>query len=142
MNFILEEQLGVKIAKVRNSIRNAMEQALFPYDITTTQYVVLLKLCQKDRMTQKELSNEITFKQSAITLILDKLESKELVERVAKKSDRRAYIIAITKKGKELESILKSVAKDVEKRATLDIPQKDRDIFVATLDKILDNLNN
>lgn len=78
MDYTLEEHLGIKIAKVRNSIKNEMEIALIPYDITTTQFVVLLKLCEKDRMTQKELAKETNYKQSALTLILDKLETKKL----------------------------------------------------------------
>ena len=84
MDYTLEEHLGIKIAKVRNCIKNEMEIALIPYDISTTQFVVLLKLCEKDRMTQKELAKETNYKQSALTLILDKLESKKLIKREAK----------------------------------------------------------
>ena len=48
MNYTLEEYLGIKVAKVRNSIKNEMEIALLPYEITTTQFVVLLKLSEKE----------------------------------------------------------------------------------------------
>ena len=81
MNYLIEKYIGIKVAKVRNSIKNEMEIALMPYNITTTQFVVLVKLCEKDRMTQKDLANETNYKQSALTLILDKLESKELIIR-------------------------------------------------------------
>jgi len=141
MDYTLEEYLGIKIAKVRNSIKNEMEIALIPYDITTTQFVVLLKLCEKDRMTQKELAKETNYKQSALTLILDKLETKKLIKREAKENDRRAYLIAITDEGKEFENRLVLVGKELEKRILDDITDNQRKEFVNILDKIFYNLN-
>ena len=140
MDYTLEEYLGIKIAKVRNSIKNEMEIALIPYDITTTQFVVLLKLCEKDRMTQKELAKETNYKQSALTLILDKLETKKLIKREAKENDRRAYLIAITDEGKEFENRLILVGKELEKRILENITEIQRKEFVNILDKIFYNL--
>ncbi|MBY0540631.1 MAG: MarR family transcriptional regulator [Campylobacterales bacterium] len=141
MNYTLEEYFGIKVAKVRNSIKNEMEIALITYNITTTQFVVLLKLCEKDRMTQKDLANETHYKQSALTLILDKLESKELIIREAKENDRRAYLIAITNEGRELERKLVVVAKELEKRILDGISDEQKKEFLNTLDKIFYNLN-
>lgn len=141
MNFILNEQLGIRIAKVRNSIKNEMEVALSPYELTTTQFVVLLKLCEKDRMTQKDLAKETDYKQSALTLILDKLEAKGLVNRESKKNDRRAYLIAITKEGKELENVLIKLSLEVEKKVLQGISEKEKDTFIFMLDKIMENLS-
>ncbi len=142
MDTKLNERLGVKIANVRNSIRNEMEIALSPYEISTTQFVVLLKLCEEDRMTQKDLAKETKYKQSALTLILDKLELKNLVVRESKEKDRRAYLIAITDKGRELETVLQKVANDVEAKVLKGITEKEKKDFIAILDKIFKNLND
>lgn len=141
MNYNLEEYLGIKVAKVRNSIKNEMELALIPYDITTTQFVVLVKLCEKDRMTQKDLAQETNYKQSALTLILDKLEAKKLIIREAKENDRRAYLIAITNEGRELEKKVIVIAKEQEKRILDGISTNEKEIFLNVLDKIFCNLN-
>lgn len=141
MNYSLEEYLGIKVAKVRNSIKNEMEVALIPYDITTTQFVVLVKLCEKDRMTQKDLAQETNYKQSALTLILDKLEAKKLIIREAKENDRRAYLIAITDEGRELEKNVIIIAKEQEKRILDGISTNEKEIFLNVLDKIFYNLN-
>ena len=141
MNYSLEEYLGIKVAKVRNSIKNEMEVALIPYDITTTQFVVLVKLCEKDRMTQKDLAQETNYKQSALTLILDKLEAKKLIIREAKENDRRAYLIAITDEGRELEKNVIIIAKEQEKRILDGISTNEKEIFLNVLDKIFCNLN-
>lgn len=137
----LKDRIGIKVANVRNSIRNEMELALAPYEISTTQFVVLLKLCEKDRMTQKDLAKETNYKQPALTLILDKLESKGLVTREAKENDRRAYLIAITSKGKEFESILQNVADSEEEKIFKGISLEQRKEFISTLEKIYKNLN-
>lgn len=141
MNYTLEEHFGIKVAKVRNSIKNEMENALIPYNITTTQFVVLLKLSEKDRMTQKDLSFETNYKQSALTLILDKLESKKLIIREAKENDRRAYLIVITKEGRELERKLIVIAKELEKRILDGISEEQKKEFLNILDKIFYNIN-
>ena len=141
MNYLIEKYIGIKVAKVRNSIKNEMEIALMPYNITTTQFDVLVILCEKDRMTQKDLANETNYKQSALTLILDKLESKELIIREAKENDRRAYLIAITNEGRELERKLIVVAKELEKRILDGISDEQKKEFLNTLDKIFYNLN-
>lgn len=141
MNYNLEEYLGIKVAKVRNIIKNEMELALIPYDITTTQFVVLVKLCEKDRMTQKDLALETNYKQSALTLILDKLEAKKLIIREAKENDRRAYLIAITQEGRELEKKVIVHAKELEKRILENISEDEIKIFLNVLDKIFYNLN-
>jgi DNA-binding MarR family transcriptional regulator len=141
MNYNLEEYLGIKVAKVRNSIKNEMELALIPYDITTTQFVVLVKLCEKDRMTQKDFALDTNYKQSALTLILDKLEAKKLIIREAKENDRRAYLIAITQKGRELEKKVIVHAKELEKRILENISEDEIKIFLNVLDKIFYNLN-
>ena len=141
MNYNLEEYLGIKVAKVRNSIKNEMELALIPYDITTTQFVVLVKLCEKDRMTQKDLALETNYKQSALTLILDKLEEKKLIIREAKENDRRAYLIAITQEGRELEKKVIVLAKELEKRILENISENELNVFLNVLDKIFHNLN-
>ena len=141
MNYLIEKYIGIKVAKVRNSIKNEMEIALMPYNITTTQFVVLVKSCEKDRKTKKDLANETNYKQSALTLILDKLESKELIIREAKENDRRAYLIAITNEGRELERKLIVVAKELEKRILDGISDEQKKEFLNTLDKIFYNLN-
>ena len=141
MNYLIEKYIGIKVAKVRNSIKNEMEIALIPHNLTTTQFVVLVKLCEKDRMTQKDLALETNYKQSALTLILDKLEAKKLIIREAKENDRRAYLIAITQEGRELEKKVIVHAKELEKRILENISEDEIKIFLNVLDKIFYNLN-
>lgn len=141
MKYLIEKYIGIKVAKVRNSIKNEMEIALIPYNLTTTQFVVLVKLCERDRMTQKDLAQETNHKQSALTLILDKLEAKGLIIREAKEKDRRAYLVAITKEGKELEEKIVLVAKEQEKKIFENISEDEEKVFLSVLEKIYYNLN-
>ncbi len=141
MNYLIEKYIGIKVAKVRNCIKNQMEIALIPHNLTTTQFVVLVKLCEKDRMTQKDLAYETNYKQSALTLILDKLEAKGLIIRESKEKDRRAYLIAITPKGRELEEKVVLVAKEQEVKILENISEEEEKIFLNVLEKIYYNLN-
>lgn len=141
MKSSLENYTGIKIAKLRNSIKNQMEIALTNYNISTTQFVVLLKLCEKDKMTQKELAKETNYKESALTLILDKLEKKGLVTRESKENDRRAYLVKITQDGEDLGEKLSLVAQEQENMIFEGIKLEQKKEFFDVLEKIYFNMN-
>ena len=51
------------------------------------------------------------------------------------------YLIAITNKGKEFETILQNIANEVEKKVLEGISEKQKEEFISVLDKIFENLN-
>ncbi|RXJ68119.1 MarR family transcriptional regulator [Halarcobacter ebronensis] len=140
MSFEIDNSFGLIIANIRNSIKNRIERLLLDYDLSTAQTLIIIRLCEKDNLTQKELAQNTYLKQSSLTLLIDKLEKKGLVERKNKNNDRRAYLICITKKGKELEEILTNTGKQVDEEALKDISEEAKEILIQTLKKVYLNL--
>ncbi len=140
MSFELDESLGILIANVRNSLKNHVEKELLPYNITPAQRLIILRLCEKDDLTQRELAQDTYFKQSSLTLLLDKLERNGLIIRKPKNDDRRAYLIGITPKGRELKDILINIGDETEEKALEGIKGEDIEILTRTLKKMYKNL--
>ena len=79
-------------------------------------------------------------KQSSLTLIIDKMEKKGFIERKAKQSDRRAYLICITSKGRQLEEPINKAVEDINKQSFLGINNEEKNTLLNILKKIDTNL--
>ncbi len=109
-------------------------------EVTPEQWAILNRLHEKSGLAQNEVA-KLTFKDNAnITRIVDKLESKGLVKRQADSNDRRAWKIAITKKGTEIRNSVEPLAIEVLDKATVGLSEKDVQLLNHTLKKLLDNL--
>ncbi|MGL4848104.1 MAG: MarR family winged helix-turn-helix transcriptional regulator [Clostridium sp.] len=93
--------LGMDIYKARVLMRNKLQRKLKPFNITVEQWNVMNTISLKEGCNQKELA-KISFKDgAAFTRILDILDKKGFIERNTSPSDRREYLVYLTKEGKE-----------------------------------------
>lgn len=85
-------------------------------EITTEQWLVLVCLWNKDKLTQQAISEQ-TFKDKAsITRLLDTLSRHDLIERHSEPSDRRINLIHLTEKGKSLKNRLWQLSRNLSNR--------------------------
>jgi len=70
--------------------------------LTCSQFDVIATLGDTDGMTCKELSEKTLVTKGTLTGVLDRLETKKLLERVSSQEDRRCTTIRLTTKGGEL----------------------------------------
>ncbi|WP_419768716.1 MarR family winged helix-turn-helix transcriptional regulator [Arcobacter sp.] len=142
MSFEIDNAFGVLIANIRNLLKNRLEKDLQEYCVSPAESIIIRRLCEKDNLTQRELAKDTYFKQSSLTLLIDKLEKKGMVERRAKKNDRRAYLICITNEGKKLEQILKDASKKVEEEALKGVDKGTEEQLIQILKNIHSNLKS
>jgi DNA-binding MarR family transcriptional regulator len=76
------------------------------YGLTGPQSAVLRNLFNNGPMSSAQLSRALYVTPSNITGIIDRLEKKQLVERIRKKGDRRVALITLTDSGRELSRAL------------------------------------
>lgn len=142
MSFESDTSIAFLIAKTRNILKNELEKELKPHGLTYAQRVILIRLCEKDGLTQKELAQDTYFEQSNMTLMLDKLELKGLIKRIPKENDRRAYLVKITPKGKELRSLLVEMGDYVIERAFKGVSEQQKEELAHLLKTLYENLQN
>ena len=142
MSFESDNTIAFLIAKTRNIFKNEFEKELRPYGLTYAQRVILIRLCEKDGLTQKELARDTYFEQSNITLMLDKLELKGLIVREPKENDRRAYLVRITPKGREFYASLVALGDSIIERAFSGVSQSQKEELSNILQTIYENLQS
>ncbi len=140
MGFEIDNAFGILIANIRNHLKNSLEKELMEHGVSPAQSIILRRLCEKDNLNQKELAKDTFFKQPSLTRLIDKLEENGLVERRAKKNDRRAYLICITPKGRKLKNILIEANDKIEKKALEGLDENTKAILINNLKKIYTNL--
>jgi len=85
---------------IRKRIKN---QAEIKLKITREQFKLLNAISKnKEEVIQKDMAELIGKDKSTILRLIDSLEKKELVRRVADTKDRRKNYLMVTKRGKEL----------------------------------------
>jgi len=140
MGFESDKSIGFLIAKARNTLKNEFEKELKPYSLSYAHRVILIRLSEKEGLTQKELAQDTYFEQSNLTLMLNRLELKGLVKRSAKENDRRAYIVTITPAGKRLRETLVQMGEDVMDRALRGLSGEQKEALSHMLQIIYENL--
>jgi DNA-binding MarR family transcriptional regulator len=76
------------------------------YGLTEPQSAVVRNLYNNGPMSSADISRNLFVTPSNITGIIDRLEKKQLVERIKKEGDRRVALITLTDSGKELSRTL------------------------------------
>lgn len=142
MNFESDNSVAFLIAKTRNILKNEFEKELKPYGISYAQRVILIRLSEKDALTQKELAQDTYFEQSNMTLMLDKLEQKGLIKRIPKENDRRAYLVTITPEGLKLRETLVALGDRVIEKAFRGVEQHQKEELAHLLQTLYSNLQH
>ena len=106
----IEKSLGFLLSKGYQRVWSLMREEIEPYDLTPPQFGLLAFLWQQDGMTQAELSEKGQIDRTTIGGLIDRLEKVGLVERRKHPQDRRAYMIHLTDRGREMETPLSACA--------------------------------
>lgn len=112
-NFMLTDSIGFRIAKARNLITAEMDAALKDLDITGQQMGVLYCMKQGLATTPFELSKALGIDTGLMTRMLDKLETKELLQRSRDPDDRRVVNLNLTAEGQKVAARIPEIAPHV-----------------------------
>lgn len=97
-------------------MQRSLTEVLAEEGLTQPQFYALRVIARHGPTPMKTLSDGLSVTAANITGIVDRLESKGLIERTASRKDRRATIICLTSKGRALqEDVAKKYAKFVQK---------------------------
>ncbi len=138
----LKNSMGTLIGRTSHAILNNLQKKFREegYNITVEQWQVLINLNNTNEQFHQQLA-ENTFKEkSTITRLLDGLEKKNLINRVADTIDRRQKRIKITLEGKKLLKKLRPFALEVQSRALNEVDLKQMKICQDILLKIYNNV--
>ena len=133
---------GYLISIATKLIKKAIDEALKPHGVTAAQWGILGRLYEEDGLLIVEIAKRLFTEPPTITRMLDLLEKEGFVTRKTKEGDRRAYEIFLTKKGKEMEEVLRLKVFDTIDNATKGLSEKEITAFKNTLRNIINNLSS
>lgn len=126
----------IKFMRASGRISAHMDRFIATNDLTEGQFGVLEALFHLGDMCQKALGEKMFSTRGNITLIVDNLEKRDLVERVRDESDRRFITVHLTEKGRSLiENIFPEHAAHIER--TLSVLTEDEQEELGRLCKKL-----
>jgi MarR family 2-MHQ and catechol resistance regulon transcriptional repressor len=92
----------VKLARAANAVGSRLARRLAEYDLTESQFGVLDALYHLGPLHQRELALKILRTTGNVTLVVDNLERRKLVQRERGGADRRYVRVHLTAAGDDL----------------------------------------
>lgn len=134
--------LGLLIRQVRDSMRARWEHELAQvgHDLNFSQYLTIKKLAE-GIASATELARIAEVNPGAMTRLLDKLEARGLIVRVADPADRRALHIHLTDAGRNIARDIAQCGERVRDAALANLDEAQRAQFIRLLEQVRDNLS-
>ena len=124
----MEYQMGFLLSRATWAMNNFVNRMLKENglaDISVAYFAVLQALWDEDGLNISDLGDRAYLEKSTMTSLIDRMEGAGLLRREDHPTDRRAYKICLTARGKELEEKLDQVVSRVYKHLTRGILEKD-----------------
>ena len=106
------------LSQLGSDAASGFEQALRPLGTTPSEAGVLRLIGRNPGISQRAVSEQVGVGSSRIVAVLDRLESRELVERRRSRADRRSHELHLTERGQEILTQLRRVAGRHEREYT------------------------
>lgn len=105
--------------------------------VTADQFVVLAALADEDALTQQSLVERTSSDPNTIRAMLVLLERRQLVERRAHPTDRRARSVSLTPQGRSVFRKLWTGSEALRRRLVAPFPAAEAGELIASLKKIV-----
>lgn len=140
--FNLDDCIAFVTCKGAKDLADSLEKRLNHYNITRSQWIALYYIKNNNMITQKQLADKMSLKEPSVVRLLDKMELYGWVNRISSNDDKRMKFLVLTDNGKEIETAMLDVAEKFKSDVLYGISLKDLDVFKATLNKMLINIED
>ena len=123
--------------KAARAVQAYAEKSITGLEMCGSDFAVLEALLHKGPLPVNEIGKKVLLTSGSITVAVDRLEQKALVERRAHGTDRRARVVHLTKEGRKL--ITRAYAQhatDMEELASSSLTASERTTLIRLLKKI------
>ena len=123
--------------KAARAVESYAQKSVVDLEIGGSDFAVLEALLHKGPLPVNEIGKKVLLTSGSITVAVDRLERKGLVERRAHGTDRRARIVHLTKEGRKLITrAYTQHAADLERLVSASLTSRERAILIRLLKKI------
>lgn len=140
MEYHLGDSLGFALHRTYMRMKAVSVRRLRPHGLTPEQFGVLAILWDNPGLSQREIASILVKDAPNVTRIIDRLESKGLVERHEDANDRRAYRMYPSSRGRLLRKTLGPAALDLRTSMFSSLSPKEQASMRLLLDKLFESL--
>ena len=123
--------------KASRALSAYAEKSILKLELGASDFAVLEAVLHKGPLPVNEIGKKVMLTSGSITVAVDRLEAKGLVERRAHSTDRRARVVHLTREGRKL--ITRAYAEhatDMERLASASLTRVERETLIRLLKKI------
>lgn len=137
----IPEQTVVRSIKRLYLLMNRhIEEILKQYGLARSQFQVLYFTNRAKSLTQKDLLTNMQIEPATLTVIIDGLVKKGLLERTENAKDKRSKYLRLTSEGEKLRKKIPSLHEIVEDRMFVGIAENKKKEGITIIEQIIKNL--
>lgn len=136
---MLDELLGYHLRRAQAAVFGDFMRTMAQDRITPGQFGVLTLIRQNPGLNQSGLARLLGIERSTMVAVIDGLEERGLVARKKSGSDKRAYLLALTKAGNALLARVEPKVRRHEKRIAADLDTDEVASLVHLLKRVAEN---
>jgi len=140
--FNLDDCIACITSRSAKKLADCLEKRLNYYNITRTQWIALYYISVNKMITQKQLADNMSFKEPTVVRLLDRMEILGWVIRVNSENDKRIKLLSLTDKGQKIETEMLDVAEKFRNDVISNISPEELDSYKSVLNKMLSNIEN
>ncbi|TGN93557.1 MULTISPECIES: MarR family winged helix-turn-helix transcriptional regulator [unclassified Burkholderia] len=140
MDKTYENRIGYLISDVARLQGRLFDRRAKRLGLTRAQSRVLAYLTWKGEMNQARLAEWLEITPISLTRLLDRMEGCGWIERIANDDDRRAFVIRLTDKSREIFPQMLEVGDTVTDDGLRGFTRDERDTLVRLLGRVRHNL--
>ena len=138
-SFKSRDAVGALMAFARKAIADEYGRELEPVGLSVQQALVIILVGEHRAGTAADMCRRLSYDAGAMTRLVDKLESMELVRRVRESHDRRSARLELTRQGKSLYAQVIRVQVEVLNRMLRGFSKNEVQTLERFLKRILEN---
>lgn len=133
------DKVAILIKKAALVIEKMSNHVLSPYELTNTQYKILMLLYRNPGrpIRQIDIEDHFAMTNPSVTGIIQNLEKKGLVKRIQNPDDKRSKLLTLTEQAVSMEKELHALGESLEKQVTEKLTEDENRQLIALLKKIL-----
>ena len=127
-----------------NYIKKVVEKSYYEmtrkYKLTNNEIAVIFYLCEHEKDTATDIVNALLFSKSHVSLSVDGLGKKGLIEKVQDDRDKKVFHLVLTEKAQPIVDELNLRKSNIEKVFFHNFSEKEKEQLQKSIEKVINNI--
>ena len=127
-----------------NYIKKVVEKSYYEmtrkYKLTNNEIAVIFYLCEHEKDTATDIVNALLFSKSHVSLSVEGLGKKGLIEKVQDDRDKKVFHLVLTEKAQPIVDELNLRKSNIEKVFFHNFSEKEKEQLQKSIEKVINNI--